>query len=345
MSERSSPAWGRVIPHGGAPERQPTHYGMADRESQREHLETIAGFWTDLYSSVSDGPRFLALFCGARPTPDAKLAQPSGAYFRWPQELSQALAWVARQAAEERELYQGAALTTRWRRRKEDIAPCTAVWVDLDHDKLTTDQVAPPSIVVESSPGRLQCYWQLVAPVPPAMAEHVNRQLALLLHADPSGWDATQLLRIPTTTNFKYAAHPAVRLIAQTERRYTLEQLTNPFADLPLFAARAPAPDAAAQGAAAFSPDRLSRAGRKVWEGLVYTRKPDGTMDRSASLVRLARVLFNAGASRDQIIATLAERDVSLRWGKYSGREDAKRQYEAIAALIAQSSPPTRAPH
>lgn len=143
-------------------------------------------------------------------------------------------------------------LTTRWRRRKEDIAPCTAVWVDLDHDDLTTDQAVAPSIVVESSLGRLQCYWQLASPVTPPVAEQVNRKLAQLLRADPSGWDATQLLRIPTTTNYKYADQPTARLIARTERRYTLEQITNPYADLPLFAARAPTAAATAEAAGAF---------------------------------------------------------------------------------------------
>lgn len=74
----------------------------------------------------------------------------------------------------------------------------------------------------------------------------------------------------------------------------------------------------------------------------MYTRKADGTVDRSASLVRLARVLFDAGAGRDQIVAALAERDEALDWQKYTGRQDTMKQYHRVVALIERGVPTQR---
>jgi hypothetical protein len=47
---------------------------------------------------------------------------------------------------------------------------------------------------------------------------------------------------------------------------------------------------------------------------------PDGRLDRSASLVRMARVLRGAGVPPVRIVEALAERDESLGWRKYADR-------------------------
>jgi hypothetical protein len=61
---------------------------------------------------------------------------------------------------------------------------------------------------------------------------------------------------------------------------------------------------------------------------------PDGRVDRSASLVRIARVLYDVGLPREAIAGALAERDVRLGWEKYAGRRDARARYEAIVTLV-----------
>ena len=50
--------------------------------------------------------------------------------------------------------------------------------------------------------------------------------------------------------------------------------------------------------------------------------------------MQIARVLFEAGASRPQIVAALAERDVALGWEKYTARRDAEEQYQRAVDVV-----------
>jgi hypothetical protein len=77
------------------------------------------------------------------------------------------------------------------------------LWADGDGATIPPS-VPPPSAVVETSPGRHHYYWRLTEPCPPAQAEQLNHRIAYALGADKSGWDLTQLLRVPGTPNQKY---------------------------------------------------------------------------------------------------------------------------------------------
>jgi hypothetical protein len=312
-------------------------------QEQIEALEGLPNLWESLYGGVAG---YLALFSGLRP--DKRLERPQEGYFPYPDGTDEAQAWVRTAAADGREVYQCAHLVTEPRRRKEYAARLTALWVDLDHPHLDQQAAPPPSIVVESSPGKLQCYWQLTEPIDPATGEQVNRQLAQALGADASGWDLTQLLRAPGTFNHKYQDAPLVRVVALTGRRYDLGALTAPLADLPLFgaAARQPAPRRTEAGdtARAVPPppatalDRLplTTTARRTLQGELPKKRPDGAVDRSASLVQIARVLYGAGVPVEELPAILAERDETLGWRKYTEREDAGRQYRRIADFISR---------
>ena len=78
----------------------------------------------------------------------------------------------------------------------------------------------------------------------------------------------------------------------------------------------------------------LTTTARRTLQGELPKRRPDGEIDRSASLVQLARVLYGAGVPVEEIPGILAERDESLGWRKYTERVDAQQQYERIIALI-----------
>jgi hypothetical protein len=223
------------------------------------------------------------------------------------------------------------------RRRKEAAAPLASLYADLDE---ATAAVLAPTVLVESSPGRLQGYWRLTRPVAPAYGEELNRRLAAALGADPSGWDLTQLLRIPGTRNHKYAEAPLVRLLTLSAARYEPEALAWWLPALPPRGTGLPlAPVAAAEPVPASEPPAgLTRRARAVWDGEDVKLTADGRTDRSASLVRLARVLYDAGLPAALLPATLAERDASLGWRKYSGRRDAQERYGAIAAYVVRST-------
>ncbi len=313
-------------------ERRQVAYGNLAQEQRREALATVPDFWGTVYGDTNG---ILALFSGTRS--EKSLTDPRSAYFRWPADTPQALHWLADQADAERELYQCAHLLTRPPRRKENAAPLASLYVDLDHDQLA-DQVPTPTVIIESSPGRLQAYWRLTSPVPPAAGEILNRRLAHTLGADKTGWDLTQLLRIPATTNHKYPDQPTVKVLLHTDRAYDVETVENTLADLPplrgLTAPPRPVEAYPTEPNGARPPASLSAAARKVWEGETVKRKEDGSVDRSAALIQIARVLYEHGMSRPLLVAALQERDASLGWKKYSGRRDAQRQYEAVAELV-----------
>ena len=160
----------------------------------------------------------------------------------------------------------------------------------------------------------------------------------------------TQLLRVPGTLNHKYPDAPLVRVVAVSGRRYDLATITSPLADLPLFgaAARQASPRRTEAGtpvqAIPQSPVLeldslpLTTTARRTLQGELPKKRADGSVDRSASLVQLARVLYGAGLTPEHIAQVLAERDETLGWRKYTGREDAQRQYECIVQFVSRKA-------
>jgi hypothetical protein len=82
--------------------------------------------------------------------------------------------------------------------------------------------------------------------------------------------------------------------------------------------------------AGAGPPVELGPEGRKVWDGAAPKLKDNGEINRSSSLVKIGRVLYDAGATRLAIVASLAERDEALGWRKYTDRNDADARYHEI---------------
>ena len=89
-------------------------------------------------------------------------------------------------------------------------------------------------------------------------------------------------------------------------------------------------PDHNGNAGMAEPPVELTGAAREVWLGEMPKAKPTGEVDRSRSLVKIGRVLYDAGSTRSAIVAALAERDEALGWRKYTGRADANQRYHEI---------------
>jgi hypothetical protein len=297
-------------------------------ESQIELFDALPDLWMAIYGEV---PGFLALFSGERQS--GRLHSTESAFFAWPSEPAQAVQWARIAAAAAREVYMCGHLLTAPVRRKHAAAPLWALYADLDAGHIP-EAVAAPSIVVQSSPGRLQCYWCLHSPVAPNQAEQFNRQLGAVVGADRSGWDLTQLLRVPGTLNHKYPEAPLVRILTGTGQRYEVSEITNQLADPPLPSSAHLLPARRVPLPVSFSPDALTVSARRVWSGEAVKQTADGRIDRSAALVQIARVLYGAGLSPSQLIEALAERDVALGWDKYTYRKDATLQYGRIVRLV-----------
>lgn len=97
-------------------------------------------------------------------------------------------------------------------RKKSFAVPTKYLWSDLDNANPT--RVTPkPNIAWESSPNRYACLWILDHIISLDETEELNRKLAYANGGDHSGWDITQVLRIPGTRNHKYTDSPRGKLL------------------------------------------------------------------------------------------------------------------------------------
>lgn len=132
------------------------------------------------------------------------------------------------------DVYVAIALRDRRAGGRDAVGGCRLAFVDLDAATGLESTAAferPPTIVVQTSPGRAHCYWQLHPPVTPTELEQANRRLAHHLHGDPASVDAARIARPPQTANYKYRPAQAVRLLAcHPDRIYHPAELA---ADLP----------------------------------------------------------------------------------------------------------------
>lgn len=141
-------------------------------------------------------------------------------FFQWPDEQDKVEEYILAHL-QRRNIWFGIHLLNKKERRKNNCLPTDLVWADLD--ECSPDAVQPaPSVVIESSPGRFQAVWRLEHVVDPTIAEDYSKRLAYLFKtkgADISGWDLTQLLRVPYTLNHKYANSPRVKVERALEAR------------------------------------------------------------------------------------------------------------------------------
>jgi hypothetical protein len=223
-------------------------------------------------------------------------------------------------------------------RKKENVFMTPAAWSDLD----TCDPdllLVPPSIIIESSPGRYQGYWQFEKNVPPDIAENLSQRIAYK-HAedgaDRSGWDLTQLLRMPLTYNYKYASSPLIQIQEINAARYRESDFAEHYPQVAQYAyLDIPLPQADDLPDA----DELMQARRlkmnpMIWQ--LYQQEPE--KDWSASIWKLNMLLFEAGFDRNEVysITTNAAcnkyardgRDPVLLWKEVCRAESKHQQQE-----------------
>lgn len=83
-------------------------------------------------------------------------------------------------------------------RKTEDVLGIRAVFVDLDGAELqpVLDAPIPPSITVESSPGRYHAYW-LVRGMPMRDFKAAQQKLAAMFNGDKAVCDLPRIMRVP----------------------------------------------------------------------------------------------------------------------------------------------------
>lgn len=140
-------------------------------------------------------------------------------YFNYPNDLDSMVDFVTNNS-NNNNVYFCPQLFTDKHRIKDSVSITPCVYADLDGcspEVLKLD----PSMVIESSPGRYQAYWFLTDnTTSPYIVEEANKRLAYGHKddgCDTSGWDLTQLLRVPYTYNFKYNSSLTIPIVAIKE--------------------------------------------------------------------------------------------------------------------------------
>jgi hypothetical protein len=235
-------------------------------------------------------------------------------FFAWPEQNDE-LAEYVNNAALRANVWFGVNLLSRMIRKKEYCVEDNLVWCDVD----TCDpkKLEPtPTVLIESSPGRYQAIWKTDQDLIPEIAEDYSKRIAYKYRndgADPTGWDLTQLLRVPFTYNYKYQLSdqppPQVRLIHAYHTLVPVE----------FFEAIEPAPVSAGEVDTSGMPDIKELPPRdmieyKYWLRLretAYTSlmgtEPDLTADWSKLLWRLINICIEAGMLDEEVFACVLE--------------------------------------
>ncbi len=230
-------------------------------------------------------------------------------------------------------------------RRRELISQGEFLYADLDAvDPEGIDEHLRPTVAWKSSEHRYQALWELEGPLKAHQLEEINRRLTYTLEADKSGWDLTQVLRIPGTMNYKYQPPEKGVLLWDDGPVYKLDDL------LPYLTEEEANLISEGQRMAAFV--RLlskykSRIPHKIYQLLQYPPKEVNKKvgKRSDILWRIEHELIKAQIPLDDIVELIR----LSAWNKYRGRKDEQKRiytevskiYEAVVAGETPGKPST----
>jgi hypothetical protein len=175
-----------------------------------EAAERRQKFFKLIFGRTTDG-----YICVSRKRPEGKFEE---RFFHWPNEEAQLHRYIT-EAVFTHNVWFCPMVFGRANKSKFDVRECPTVWSDLDTCPPDVLLVAP-TITIESSPERYQGIWCLKDVAEPIEAEAVAKAIAYFhadQGADKSGWDLTQLLRVPYTLNFKYDPTPMVAVIGASD--------------------------------------------------------------------------------------------------------------------------------
>jgi uncharacterized protein DUF3987/DNA primase RepB-like protein len=219
-------------------------------------------------------------------------------FFKWPEQSNAMLNHVKNEGLYKNVYFCPQLLSDR-RRIKANVVLAQCVWSDLD-DCHPSNLLFPPTCAWETSPGRYQAIWALDQPHEAEDTEDASRRVAYG-HAgqgsDRSGWDLTQLLRVPGTRNFKYgsgAEAPKVSILVWNDDVHALAEFSAyppvegyEYLDIP------------------FPDDMIPEKGSEILERFsykingaahhLYFQAPEG--DRSSALFRLEMYCLEANLS------------------------------------------------
>lgn len=217
------------------------------------------------------------------------------------------------------------------KRNKDYALPTNILWADLD--PIHPDQCRlKPSIAWESSPGRYQALWFLTTDVPPEDAAAMSKRIAYADGGDHSGWDLTQVLRIPGTKNYKYESAPDGKLLWARRSAYAVSEI---LAAYPPVNGDTPHPGEVVEGWPQVPEATIQLATQNL--PMAYRRRltqNTAGADRSKEFQMLARDILKTGVM-PEVAAHIMQRST---WNKFAGRPsehaDILRQINQAAEVV-----------
>jgi hypothetical protein len=230
-------------------------------------------------------------------------------------------------------------------RIKENIVFAECLWADLD--ECSTDLLrVKPSILVQTSNGRHQAYWKLVRKYHALDVEEYTRRIAYTHESDGcdiSGWDLTQMMRVPNTFNYKYmpTRHKVSIVDLNTDAKYELTDFDIDYPPIERFTSIAPLPLPTS--------DKLPDiGGKELLEQLMMTVNPrvwslfkqEPNADWSSNLWNLQMMLFEVGVKKEEVYIII--RDAACNEFARDGHDDLILWREVLRAEAAAKQPASK---
>lgn len=264
-----------------------------------------------------------------------------GPAFKWPEDRTKILEWMAKR--QDDDLYWCPSIFEGKRRAMESAGDEHGLWADLDAvDPREIEEEYQPTIAWETSDGHYQALWLLQrgsGDLQGASWEgRENQRLTYYLGADISGWDTTQLLRVPGWRNHKPEHRGGTKegpnkslgqpflgkLLWSNGRQY----LPDDFSELPEVSSSAGRVETILEDQVD-AIDRLEvwgkvrlRVSKRVREAMSRRDMAEAgegnEQGRSGMLWEIERELADAGCSVPEIVAIVRE----SAWNKFEGRGD-----------------------
>lgn len=265
-----------------------------------------------------------------------------GQAFRWPNDRAEIREYLQAHLAKGHDVYWCPNLFEFPVRRSDVAMDEHALWADLDEVDPREIGDYPPTIAWESSPNRWQALWLASEGdfQGASWPGNENQRLTYLLGADLSGWDTTQLLRVPGWPNFKPerveangGKAPNGKLLWSAGQTYTIDD----FHDLPEVRGAVSSELTEALESEIEGIDRLKALAKlklklnHTARDLINAKEVSG--DRSQQMWYLMRCLADAGGTTTEIVAILRP----LVWNKFAGRADEMKRLIAEASKAVAS--------
>jgi hypothetical protein len=302
---------------------------------------------TRVWGNDREGYVFLPWIAGRCKNKDErKKAYHEGPAFEWPVDKDKIAAHLAAHADDD--VYFTPCLFEDKRRIEECAVVERSLWADLDEvDPRSIDEGERPTIAWESSPGRYQGVWLLDRPKTGlSWPGGINHRLTKHLGADPSGWDTTQLLRVPGRKNFKpdykdtNAGQPVDgSLLWDNGPRFTIDDF-NGLPEIPVveIADSDLMDEEVIKGVdrrAVWGRVRLKVSMRvREYMGFRSPSQISADMDRSEIQWQIMCDLADAGCTVTEIVAVIRP----TVWNSYAGRRDELKRLKIGAAKAVAKS-------